>query len=338
MAHPLNVVVVGATGLVGRTLLQVLEERRFPVGTLRLAASPRSVGQRIPFAGRDIEVETLTDEVFQGSDLTFFTVSNAIAAQWVPRAAEVSGLVIDNSSQFRLDPSVPLVVPEVNPEALFSRPANIIANPNCSTIQMVVALKPIHVRFQIQRVVVSTYQAVSGAGNRGRTQLREERAGEDVENPETRHPILDNVIPHISAFLDTGETKEEFKMVEETRKILGEPTLRVQATCVRVPVPNCHSESVLVECARPFHLSEIRALLEAAPGIVVQDDPATQDYPLATRANGKDQVFVGRLRVDRTVPHGLALWIVADNLRKGAASNAVDIAERWWARHPSQQS
>jgi aspartate-semialdehyde dehydrogenase len=326
-----SICILGATGVVGRKVIQVLEERNFPVSTLRLAASPHSMGMTIPFRDREVAVEEASDSFFNGCDIAFFTVNNAVSRTWMPIAAAKSGCVIDNSSAFRLADDVPLVVPEVNPGDIFSYRTNIIANPNCSTIQLVVALKPLHDAYGIRRIIVSTYQAVSGAGSKGLLQLDAELAGKQSAAPAFPHPILNNVLPHIAAFEENGWTKEENKMMAETRKILHAPEIFVVPTCVRVPVMNCHSEAVSVEFERPYEMDAVRAILSAAPGIVMQDAPFDAVYPLARNADERDEVFVGRLRRDESVPNGLLLWVVADNLRKGAASNAVQIAETWIA-------
>jgi aspartate-semialdehyde dehydrogenase len=326
------VAVVGATGAVGRTMLRVLEERDFPVRRLLPVASVLSAGALLRFRGAEVEVLPLAPRVFDGCDIALFSAGGALSAEWAPVAAERGALVIDNSSHWRMHDDVPLVVPEVNAERVADAVRGIIANPNCSTIQLVVALKPLYDAYGLRRVVVDTYQAVSGAGQRGIDQLTAELSGSTPVAPVFAHAILPNALPHIAAFRDDGFTTEERKLIDESRKILGLPDLRVAPTCVRVPVPNCHSEAVHVEFERAFDLAEARALLAAAPGIVVMDDPAAAVYPLASIADGRDDVFVGRLRRDNTVDSGLSLWIVADNLRKGAATNAVQIAETWLRR------
>ena len=320
--------VVGATGLVGRKMAQVLEERRFPVSDVRFVASGRTAGSMIRFGGRDWPVEKLTPDSFTGIDIALFSAGASVSREFAPHAVRAGTLVIDNSSAFRMDPSVPLVVPEVNRPMIFKQ-KGIIANPNCSTIQMVVALKPIHDRWKIRRVVVSTYQAVTGAGKKGMNQLAEEIAQQPVSEMKFPHQIAFNVLPQIDIFLDDGSTKEERKMVEETRKIMGDESIAVSATCVRVPVYGGHSEAVNLDCAREFSLEEVRDALRTAPGLVVVDDPQASSYPMPVSAWEKDEVFVGRIRRDPSVPHGLNLWVVADNLRKGAATNAVQIAEEW---------
>ena len=323
-----SVAVVGATGMVGRKMAQVLEERNFPVKEISFLASDRSNGKELRFAGKTHRVQTLTPQSFRGVEIALFSPGATVSKTMAPHAVAAGTLVIDNSSAFRMDEEVPLVVPEVNREMIF-RHKGIIANPNCSTIQMVVALKPLHDRWRIKRIVVSTYQAVSGAGNKGSTQLREEVAGERVKETKFAHPIAFNVLPHVDVFFDDGYTREEIKMVKETQKIMGDGGIKVNATCVRVPVYVGHSESVNVQFAHPFDLSEIRAALATAPGVVVEDAPAENRYPLALHAAERDEVFVGRVRRDDTVPNGLTMWIVSDNLRKGAATNAVQIAEEW---------
>lgn len=323
-----NVAVVGATGLVGRKMIQVLEERKFPVGNIRLLASERSVGKEVSFAGKVHTVQQLVPDSFRGIEVALFSAGATVSKEFAPYAVRAGTLVIDNSSAFRMDAHVPLVVPEVNPRMILHQ-KGIIANPNCSTIQMVVALKPLHDRWKIKRIVVSTYQSVTGAGQRGLDQLEEEVAREPVTEMKFAHPIAFNVLPHVDVFFDDGYTKEEHKMVHETRKIMGDDTIKVTATCTRVPVFGGHSEAVNVEFERPFRLEEIREVLRHAPGIQLQDEPQSAVYPMPINAWEKDEVFVGRLRQDSTVPHGLNMWIVADNLRKGAATNAVQIAEQW---------
>jgi aspartate-semialdehyde dehydrogenase len=323
-----TVAVVGATGLVGRKMIQVLQERRFPVAVLRLLASKRSAGTRLPFNGTDYLVEELTPASFEGIAVALFSAGASVSKQFAPHAVKAGTLVIDNSSAFRMDDNVPLVVPEVNRPMIFKH-NGIIANPNCSTIQMVVPLKPLHDRWTITRIVVATYQSVTGAGKKGLNQLEEEVAGRTGMEKKFPHQIAFNILPQVDVFLDDGYTKEEHKMMDETKKIMGDESIRVNATCVRVPVWGGHSESVSVEFARPFDLNEAKELLRRTPGVIVQDEPGTSMYPMPINAWEKDEVFVGRLRRDDTVPSGLTLWIVADNLRKGAATNAVQIAEEW---------
>jgi len=329
------VAVVGATGAVGRRMLSILEERRFPVSRLVALASPRSAGQALPFAGGEVTVEPLTEDAFQGVDIALFSAGGDVSREYAPHAVRHGAVVIDNSSAFRMDPEVPLVVPEVNPGALKS-PVTLVANPNCSTIQMVVALKPLNDRYRIRRIVVSTYQSVSGSGQKAIDELlaqsRQALAGEPQEKKVYAHPIAFNCLPHIDTFLDSGYTKEEMKMVNETRKILGDESIEVCPTTVRVPVLYSHSEAVNVETEKPIDVAEARALLASQPGIEVVDRPKETEYPLAIHAAGRDPVYVGRIRADLTRPNAINLWIVADNLRKGAALNAVQIAELLIAR------
>ncbi|MGB9660533.1 MAG: aspartate-semialdehyde dehydrogenase [Moorellaceae bacterium] len=325
----LNVAVVG-TGAVGQTMLQVLAERNFPVGKLKVLATSRSAGKTVRFKGEDYVIEETTPEAFAGVNLALFAggeASKIFAREAVARGA----VVIDNSSTFRLAPEVPLVVPEVNPQDVRWH-KGIIANPNCSTIQMVVALKPLHDAARIKRIVVATYQAVSGAGQEAMEELREQSARVLAGESEVRgtvfpHQIAFNCLPHIDVFLDNGYTKEEMKMVYETQKIMGDPGIRVTATTVRVPVFNGHSEAVNIETERKLTAAEAREILKRAPGVIVVDDPQAKAYPLPITASGRDEVFVGRIREDISVECGLNLWVVADNLRKGAATNAVQIAE-----------
>jgi aspartate-semialdehyde dehydrogenase len=327
-----DVIVAGATGMVGRKMIQVLEERDFPVGRLLPLASIRSVGHEIEFRGTMVRVEELSHESLSQKDveIALFSAGASVSREFAPTAARNGIVVIDNSSAFRMDPDTPLVVPEVNREQIFQH-KGIIANPNCSTIQMVVALKPLHDRYKIRRVVVSTYQSVTGAGKKGYDQLMRELNKEEVLMKKFAHQISFNCLPHIDEFLDNGYTREEIKMTKETQKIMGDNSIKVTATCVRVPVIGGHSESVNVEFEKPFDLVEVRELLRKAPGVVVQDDPEDKQYPMPIWAHEKDEVFVGRLRRDDTVKHGLNMWIVSDNLRKGAATNAVQIAEAWIA-------
>jgi len=321
-----NLAIVGATGLVGSTFLKVLEERDFPFENLYMMASAKSAGKTITFKGKDYIVEELTESSFDKPiDIALFSAGASTSQKFAPVAAKKGVTVVDNSSAWRMDKEVPLVVPEVNPQDIAWN-KGIIANPNCSTIQAVVALKPLHDKYGIKRIVYSTYQAVSGTGLKGITDLKEGLAGNDIMKAYP-HPIAGNCLPHIDSFLENGYTKEEMKMINETQKILGDYTIRITATTVRVPVFDSHSESVNVELERPFEVEDIKKLLSEAPGIVVQDDPANNVYPLARDAAGKDEVFVGRIRRDFSVENGLNLWIVADNIRKGAATNAVQIAE-----------
>jgi len=327
-----NIAIVGASGAVGEQMRQVLEERKFPVGEMRLLASERSAGQFLDFDGRQHRVGVLNENSFENTDIGLFSAGGTVSAKYAPLAVSAGAVVVDNTAHFRMAPDIPLVVPEVNASAIRDyKNHGIIANPNCSTIQMVVALKPIHDAARIKRVVVSTYQSVSGAGRQAMEELSQQIAalfnGKDVEKKKFPHQIAFNCIPHIDVFMEDGYTKEEWKMIHETRKILGEPSLPVTATTVRVPVFCSHSESVNVETEKKLTVAEVRALLREAPGIIVADEPENNLYPLALEATGKDATFVGRIREDHSVQNGINLWIVADNLRKGAALNAVQIAE-----------
>ena len=318
------VAVVGATGLVGSKMLQVLEERAFPVTELLPVASERSWGKKVLFRGREWTVMSADEAISRKPALAIFSAGGAVSAQLAPRFAEIGCYVVDNSSYWRMDPSVPLVVPEINADVL--KPTDhIIANPNCSTIQMVLPLAPLHKAYGIKRIVVSTYQSVTGAGQKGIEQLEAEMAG--GTGTKFPHQIFLNVLPHIDSFLPDGYTKEEMKMVNETRKILRDPSIAVSATTVRVPVKGGHSESVNLEFNRPYELSEAVKLMADMPGVVVQDDPANNVYPMPITAWEKDDVFVGRIRRDTSVENGLNLWCVSDNIRKGAATNAVQIAQ-----------
>ncbi|MEK6790762.1 MAG: aspartate-semialdehyde dehydrogenase [Deltaproteobacteria bacterium] len=327
-----NAAIVGATGVVGKELLKILSERRFPIGELRLLASERSAGARLEFRGDALPVRLLDEETFNGVDIGLFSPGASVSAIHAPRAAKAGCVVIDNTSQFRMDPLIPLVVPEVNPEAIsLYKNKGIIANPNCSTIQMVVVLKPIHDRYKIKRIVVSTYQAVSGAGSEAMEELSEQvKSLFNMKEPVVGalpHRIAFNCLPQIDSFLDNGYTKEEMKMVNETRKIFGDDSVKVSVTAVRVPVFVGHSESVNIETEKPIDPDDVRKLLMSAPGVTVLDDPKHGVYPMPIDAADHDDTFVGRIRRDDTVPNGLNMWIVADNLRKGAALNAVQIAE-----------
>lgn len=327
----MKVAVVGATGLVGTKMLQVLAERNFPVTTLIPVASEKSVGKEVEFKGKKYKVVSMTDAIAAKPAVAIFSAGGGTSLEWAPQFAAAGITVIDNSSAWRMDPTKPLVVPEINAD-LLTAADKIIANPNCSTIQMVVALNPLHKRYGIKRVVVSTYQSVTGTGVKAVEQLHGERAkevkGSDGEYPMAyKYPIDLNVIPQIDVFLDNGYTKEEMKMVKETCKIMRDDSIRVTATTVRIPVMGGHSESVNVEFANDFDLAEVKSILAAAPGVIVVDDPATQQYPMPMDAHEKDEVFVGRLRRDESQPNTLNMWVVSDNLRKGAATNAVQIAE-----------
>ena len=321
----MKVAVVGATGLVGTKMLQVLAERNFPVTELVPVASERSVGKEVEFKGKKYKVVSMADGIAAKPAVAIFSAGGGTSLEWAPKFAEAGITVIDNSSAWRMDPTKKLVVPEVNADVL-TKEDLIIANPNCSTIQMVVALQPLHKKYRIKRVVVSTYQSVTGTGKKAVDQLFNERKGVEGEMA-YKYPIDLNVIPQIDVFLDNGYTKEEMKMVKETNKIMQDDSIRVTATTVRIPVVGGHSESVNVEFANDFDLVELKELLRNAPGIIVQDDPAAQLYPMPLWAHEKDEVFVGRLRRDETQPNTLNMWIVSDNLRKGAATNAVQIAE-----------
>jgi aspartate-semialdehyde dehydrogenase len=327
-----NIAIVGATGAVGEQMREVLEERKFPVGDMHLLASERSAGQFLEFDGRQHRVGLLNENSFDGIDIAMFSAGGSVSAKYAPAAVSAGAVVVDNTACFRMAPDIPLVVPEVNASAIRDyKNRRIIANPNCSTIQMVVALKPIHDAARIKRVVVSTYQSVSGAGRQAMEELSEQVAalynGKEVAKKKFPHQIAFNCIPHIDVFMEDGYTKEEWKMIHETRKILGEPSLPVTATTVRVPVFFSHSESVNVETEKKLTAAEVKALLRQAPGIIVADEPENNLYPLALDATGKDATYVGRIREDHSVQNGINLWVVSDNLRKGAALNAVQIAE-----------
>lgn len=325
-----SVAVVGASGAVGERMIRLLEEREFPIGTIKFLASERSAGKTVTFRGETHRIELLSEAAFQGVEIVLASIPGGLSTLWSPIAAAAGAVVIDNSSAFRMDPDVPLVVPEVNAHDI-ARHKGIIANPNCSTIQMVVALKPIHDAVRVRRVVVSTYQSVSGAGMKGIHELETQTEAHVRKTGSTApakfaHSIHGNCLPHIDVFLPDGYTKEEQKMVNETRKIMGDASIEVCPTCVRVPVPFCHSESILIETEQPITPDEARSLWASAPGVTVVDDPASAGYPIASEATGRDDVFVGRTRQgDR--PNVLLFWCVSDNLRKGAATNAVQIAE-----------
>ena len=322
-----KIAVVGATGMVGRTFLKVLEEYKLPAESYTLFSSAKSAGSKIQFMGEEYTVRELTETSFdEGFDIALFSAGGSTSEKFAPIAAKKGCLVIDNSSAWRMDPEVPLVVPEVNPEDI-KKHKGIIANPNCSTIQAMVAIKPLYDAYGIKRVVYSTYQAVSGAGRGGWDDLENGLKGEAPKK--FVHPIAGNCLPHIDVFLPNGYTKEEMKMIQETRKILGDDSLRITATTVRVPVFNSHSESINVELEKPFELEELVNVLKNAPGIVVEDDPANNVYPMPISATGHDETFVGRIRRDESVENGVNLWVVADNIRKGAAANAVQIAKKF---------
>lgn len=325
-----NVAVVGATGAVGRVFLSLLEERRFPVRSIRLFASARSAGQRLRVLGQECVVEELTPQAFEDVDIAFISASGAVSRTWAPIAARAGALVIDDSSVFRMDPQVPLVIPEVNADDL-PHHRGIVSIPNCSTTALVMAIYPIHRVNPIQRIIVDTYQSVSGTGRAAMEELREQTRAllNGGEHPPRVYPqrIAFNLLPHIDTFLDNGYTKEEWKMVEETRKIMHAPDMRISATCVRVPVFLCHSEAVHLELTYPMSPEEAREVLAAFPGVQVLDEPQQGRYPTPLVGEGKDPVYVGRIRRDASHPRGLAMWVVSDNLRKGAALNAMQIAE-----------
>lgn len=322
-----NIAVVGATGMVGSKFLQVLSERKLPAENYYLYASSKSAGKEIEFMGKTHKVLELKSEniLDKKIDIALFSAGGDVSKEFAPVFAKHGSLVIDNSSAWRRDVNVPLVVPECNPEDILKH-KNIIANPNCSTIQAVVALKPLNDAFKIKRIVYSTYQAVSGAGVRGFNDLKGGICGEKPQK--FPYPIFGNCLPHIDVFLDNGYTKEEDKMIFETKKILHDDSLKITATCVRVPVYYGHSESINVEFEKPCTVEEVKKVLSSAPGVVVQDDVKNNVYPMPVSAEDKDEVFVGRIRKDDTVPSGINMWVVADNIRKGAATNAVQIAEK----------
>ena len=323
------IAIVGATGLVGGAFIKVLEEKDFPFEKAYFFASAKSAGSSLNFAGEEYIIEEVTETAFEGKkiDIALFSAGGGISAKFAPVCAASGALVIDNSSYWRMDSDCPLVVPEVNPKDAYSAVKGIISNPNCSTIQAVVCLKPLYDKYGIKRIVYSTYQAVAGSGVKGIRDLEEGIKGNDICEAYP-HPIMGNCLPHIDAFLENGYTKEEIKMINETRKILHDDNIAVTATTVRVPVFTSHSESVNVEFEKPFEdVSEIKDLLAASPGVVLQDDPANNVYPLPREASGTDEVYVGRIRRDDSVPSGINFWCVSDNIRKGAATNAVQIAE-----------
>jgi len=332
-----NVAVVGATGAVGTQILRLLEERNFPINQLKCLSSARSAGTKVMFKGQEVTVEEAKPESFEGIDIAWFSAGGSVSKQLAPAAVERGALVIDNTNAYRMDPEVPLVVPEVNMEKAKEN-KGIIANPNCSTIQMVAALKPLKDRFGIERLIVSTYQAVSGAGSRAINDLLNQTKavleGKEVKGEilpvgslPKKHQMAFNAIPQIDVFVENGFTLEEMKMIRETKKIFDDNEIAVSATCVRIPVVSGHSESVYIETKEDFDLKEVMELLANAPGVVLVDNPSEQVYPLATDAVGKLDVFVGRVRRDVAVDRGLHLWVVSDNLLKGAAWNAVEIAE-----------
>ena len=326
MQNRYKVAIVGATGVVGRTVLKVLEEKSFRNCTYTLYSSKKSAGTKEKFLNQTYIIQELTEETFNTKyDFAIFCAGGEISKKFIPLAVKSECIAIDNSSIYRMDPKVPLVVPEVNPRKIYEN-NGIIANPNCSTIQAVVALKPLDTKYKIKRVIYSTYQAASGAGRAGIEDL--ENGINGIPPKKFPHPIFNNCLPHIDTFLSDGYTKEEYKMINETRKILDRPDLPITATAVRVPVRNCHSESINVEFEKNFDLYELKMLLQNSLGITVIDDVEKNHYPIATRADGYDDVFVGRIRRDYSVPYGVNLWVVSDNLRKGAASNAVQILQK----------
>ncbi|MDR2338890.1 MAG: aspartate-semialdehyde dehydrogenase [Deltaproteobacteria bacterium] len=330
MSKEYDVAVLGATGAVGREMLKSLQERGFPSKSVKALASSRSAGSKVEFDGRELTVEEVGPGSFAGVDIALFSAGSAASLEYAPIAAKSGCVVVDNSSRWRQDPRVPLIIPEVNANAI-KKHKGIIANPNCSTIQMLVALKPIYDAVGIKRVVVSTYQSVSGTGQKGVEELAEQTRqlflSKDYPPKVYPHRIAFNCLPHIDVFEPNGYTKEEMKMVNETHKIFDDPGIKVTATCVRVPVFYGHSEAIWIETGRPIKPEAARELLARAPGILVQDDPGKAVYPMASEASGREEVFVGRIRADNSLENGLAMWVVADNLKKGAATNAVEIAE-----------
>jgi aspartate-semialdehyde dehydrogenase len=321
----MKLAVVGATGLVGQEILKVLEERSFPFEELYLVASAKSAGQKMKFKGKEYTIITIEDALKLTPDVAIFSAGGGTSLEWAPKFADAGTVVIDNSSAWRMDPTKKLIVPEINGHVI-GIDDRIIANPNCSTIQMVLALAPLHVKYGIKRIVVSTYQSVTGTGKDAVQQMMDERQGIQG-NKVYPHPIDMNALPHIDSFLENGYTKEEMKMVNETRKILNDQTIGVTSTTVRIPAIGGHSEAVNVEFKEDFNLSEVRSILASTPGVIVQDDPKNNIYPMPINSKGRDEVFVGRLRRDESQPNTINMWIVADNLRKGAATNAVQIAE-----------
>ena len=321
-----KVAIVGSSGLVGRTVLKILEEKNFLNVTYTLFSSKNSAGKKVKFLGENYVFCELSESSFNTHfDYAIFCAGGDISKKYIPIAVSKECIVIDNSSVFRMDPNVPLVIPEVNPEQIFKH-NGIIANPNCSTIQAVLVLKPLDDKYNLKRIIYSTYQAVSGAGRFGIEDLENKAYGSTLK--QFPYPIFNNCLPHIDVFMEDGYTKEEHKMIDETRKILNKPDLPITATAVRVPVTNCHSESINVELENDFDLYDIKILLQNYPGILVADNIEKNQYPIASKVNGNDEVFVGRIRRDYSIPYGLNLWVVADNLRKGAATNAVQILEK----------
>ena len=321
----MKLAVVGATGMVGNVMLEVLEERNFPFTELLLVASEKSIGKKISFKGREYTIIGMQEAVDQKPDIAVFSAGGSTSLEWAPKFAAVGTTVVDNSSAWRMDPTKKLIVPEINADQL-TKDDKIIANPNCSTIQMVVALAPLHKRYKMKRLVVSTYQSVTGTGVKAVQQLENEYKGEKglMAYP---HPIHRNAIPQCDVFEDNGYTKEEMKLVRETKKILSDNTIAVTATAVRIPVVGGHSESINVEFEKEIDLAEIRNILSKAPGVILKDDPKNSDYPMPLHSQGKDEVFVGRIRLDESQPNTINMWVVSDNLRKGAATNTIQIAE-----------
>lgn len=321
----MKLAIVGATGLVGQEVLKVLEERNFPFVDLYLVASAKSVGQKISYKGKEYTIKSMEETCSLSPDVAIFSAGGNTSLEWAPKFAERGTVVIDNSSAWRMDPTKKLIVPEINGSEIGEND-KIIANPNCSTIQMVLALAPLHTKYKLKRIVVSTYQSVTGTGKDAVQQMMDERAG--VKGTKVYpHPIDMNALPHIDVFQDNGYTKEEMKMVNETRKILGDQTIGITSTTVRIPTIGGHSEAVNAEFYSDFDLREVREILSSSAGVIVQDDPKNNVYPMPLNSKGKDEVFVGRLRRDESQPNTLNMWVVADNLRKGAATNAVQIAE-----------
>ena len=325
-----NVAIAGATGAVGETFLEILAERNFPINELKLLASKRSVGKKLKFKGKEYTVEELTHDSFDNVDIALFSAGGSRSKEFAPSAAKAGAVVIDNSSAFRMDKDVPLVVPEVNPDDAFKH-NGIIANPNCTTIIMIVALKPIHDYSPIKTVTVASYQSASGAGASAMRELEEQvkswAKGEELKVENFQHQLLFNVIPHVDVFTENGYTKEEMKMYNETRKMLGDDNIKVSATCVRVPVLSAHSEAVTIQTEKPVSVEKARELLAAAPGVQVLDNPENNEYPMPLFTGGKDDCYVGRIRKDIAIENGLTFWVSGDQLRKGAALNAVQIAE-----------
>jgi aspartate-semialdehyde dehydrogenase len=321
----MKIAVVGATGMVGNVMLAVLAERKLPISELLLVASPRSVGKQISFEGKNHTVVGLETAVATRPNIALFSAGGATSLEWAPKFAAVGTTVIDNSSAWRMDPNKKLIVPEINANQL-STTDKIIANPNCSTIQMVMALAPLHKAYRIKRIVISTYQSITGTGVKAVEQLKNEREGKAGEMAYP-HPIHKNALPQCDVFLENDYTKEEMKLVNETHKILGDASIGITATAIRIPVVGGHSESINLEFEKPYVIAELRELLEQTPGVIVKDKPASNEYPMPIDAEGKDAVFVGRMRRDPSIENGLNLWIVSDNLRKGAATNTVQIGE-----------